>query len=543
MKSNLTIISLFIVLLLTAQSVVKFSPKIIPVSETEILNPGRGLAHWQQKAGIPFPTSDHYQRYRWSDLESTQGVYNFSLLRAEAEIAKNDPDGRGLYGLAVRCLDSGVDHCYPAYVDGLMSSWYSAKYKCWVPDWNDPQFLERQDSLVAALGREFNKDPRVGYVEIRSFGNWGEWHISGFETPPYPAIPITKATVQHMIDTYIKAFPDKQIIMLNDEFGGLEYAMTKTDLKYPIGWRRDSWPSSIMDYVKKASTWTKVSDRWKIAPVIIESIETKYFTFSSALPQVVDYHVSSIGGNLDASQWYSYTAGFQDTLLNCIKYSGYRYIVRNISYPDVFVPGQTINLKTEWSNVGLAPIYTDWKVSYRITNQTNGAVVFEIPSTINLRKLLPTYSHSTKVDTPVLYTDSCMLPDDFAKGNYNIEVIVSDPTSYLSPLKLAIQGRKTTGAYGLGTVVVDAQSAINDQYIRNDFAVLGITNSEIKIAFQTPGTCSYTLYNLAGNAVLNQGNMNANAGNYSIAIHAIPKGLYVLKMVKNNRVKSVRFMK
>ena len=542
MKSILTTIFAFVVILSTAQNIVKFSPVVIPISDTEILNPGRGLAHWQAKSGIPYPSIDHYQRYRWSDLETTQGVYNFSLLTAEAEIAKTDPDGRGLYGLAIRCLDSGIDHCYPAYIDGLMSSWYSAKYKCWVPDWNDPQFLERQDSLVANLGRTFNNDDRVGYVEIRSFGNWGEWHMSGFETPPTPAIPITKATVQHMIDTYIKAFPNKQIIMLNDEYGGLEYAMTKTDLKYPIGWRRDSWPSEIMDYVKKASTWAKVSERWKTAPVIIESIETKYFTFSSALPQVVDYHVSSIGGNLDASQWNLYTTGFKDTMLNCIKYSGYRYIIRSVSSPAVFVPGQTINLKSEWSNVGIAPIYRDWKVSYHITNQTTGALVLEIPSTIDLRKLLPTYSFATTVDVPIIYDDSFVLPANFSKGNYNLEIMVSDPTNYLSPLKLAIQGRKTTGAYGLGAILVDTQNAINELTLQNDFFVAGITNSEIKLTFQTPGVYSYSVFNLEGKPVL-ANNMNFNIGDQYININSIPKGFYILKMTKDNISKSIRFVK
>ncbi|MFZ4726154.1 MAG: DUF4832 domain-containing protein, partial [Paludibacter sp.] len=527
---------------ISAQNTAKFTPVVIPMTDPEVLNPDRGLAHWQQKSGIPYPTIDHYQRYRWSDVEKSQGVYDFSLFEAEAQIAKNNPDGRGLYGFAVRCLDSGVDHCYPAYLDGLMSSWYSAKYKCWVPDWNDPQFLERQDSLVAALGRKYNKDPRVGYVEIRSFGNWGEWHMSGFETPPYPVIKITKATIQHMIDTYIKAFPDKQIITLNDDVGGLEYALTKTDLKYPIGWRRDSWPSGIMDYVKNATTWPIVSERWKIAPVLIESIETKYFTFSSALPQVVDYHVSSIGGNFDPSQWNAFSAGFKDTIVNCIKYSGYRYIIRSVSSPDVFVPGQTINLKSEWSNVGIAPIYRDWKITYRITNQSTGALVLEIPSAIDLRKLLPTYSHATKVDNPVFFDDSFVLPNSFVKGNYNLEVIVSDPTSYLPPLKLAIQGRKTTGAYGLGTIVVDSQNAVNDITIQNDFFVAGVSNSAIKLTFQTSGVYSYALYNLEGKPVL-ANNMNFNAGDQFIDINNIPKGFYILKMSKGNNSKSIRFVK
>ena len=541
MKFSLTSVSLFFTFILSAQTIVNFSPIVIPITDTEILNPGRGLARWQLKEGFAIPCVDHYRRLLWSDVEKSQGVYDFSILKAEAEAAKNDADGRGLFGLAVRVIDSGVDNCYPAYLDGLMASWYSAKKLCWVPDWNDPQFLERQDSMVAALGREFNNDPRVGYVEIRSYGNWGEWHMSGFETPPAPATAVTTATVQHMIDTYIKAFPDKQLIMLSDQAVALDYALSKTDLKFPIGWRRDSWLNNLFDDWKNSIAYTKAMERWKTAPVIIESIAQPRIYYNLALNQVINYHVSSIG-NTNAATWSALTQGAKDTVMNCVKYSGYRYILRNISYPETFVPGQIINLKTEWSNVGVAPIYQDWKVSYRITNQTNGAVVFEIPSAIDLRKLLPTYSHSTKMDTPVLYTDSVTLPSDFAKGNYNIEVIVSDPTKYLPPLKLAIQGRKTTGAYGLGTIVVDAQSGIKELAMHNEFFLTNCSNSEVKLTFQTAGIYSFSVYNIQGKAVL-VNSKNVEPGDLIIDINSIPKGFYILKIAKGNIYKSFRFVK
>ncbi|MFZ4726153.1 MAG: DUF4832 domain-containing protein [Paludibacter sp.] len=541
MKSIITSVFLFIYIAIFAQNVTKFTPAIIPITDSEILNPGRGLARWQLKEGFAIPCVDHYRRLLWSDVEKSKGVYDFSLLRAEAEATKNDADGRGLFGLAVRVIDSGVDNCYPAYLDGLMSSWYSAKKLCWVPDWNDPEFLERQDSLVAALGREFNNDPRVGYVEIRSYGNWGEWHMSGFETPVSPVTVVTTATVQHMIDTYIKAFPDKQLIMLTDQAVALDYALSKTNLKFPIGWRRDSWLNNLFDDWKNSIALTKAMERWKSAPVIIESIAQPRIDYNLALRQVLNYHVSSIG-NTNAATWSALTQGAKDSVMSCVKFSGYRYIVRSVSYPDVFVPGQTINLKSEWSNVGVAPIYREWKVSYRITNQSTGALVLEIPSAIDLRKLLPTYSHATKVDNPVLFDDSFVLPASFVKGNYNLEVIVSDPINYLSPLKLAIQGRKTTGAYGLGTVLVDTQSAINELTLQNDFFLTGVSNSEIKLTFQTAGIYSYTVYNLEGKTVL-VNNMNFNIGDQYIDIYSIPKGFYILKIVKGNNSKSIRFVK
>ena len=86
----------------------------------------------------------------------------------------------------------GSDKAYPEYLDSKMNSWYSSKKNCTVPDWNNAYLLERLDSLVAALGRTFNKDERIGYFEIRSYGNWGKWHLGNFEPliPPFNLTPV-----------------------------------------------------------------------------------------------------------------------------------------------------------------------------------------------------------------------------------------------------------------------------------------------------------------------------------------------------------------
>jgi len=533
----------FFAFIISAQTDVNYKPTVIPVTDTEILNNGRGLFRWINREGLPYPSMDNYSRYSWSDLESSQGVYNFTALKTEAEYAKNDPDGRGTFVFGVGALSMNKEYCYPTYLALRMNTWYSDIKKCWVPDWNSPYFLERQDSLVANLGRTFNNDERISAVEIRSYGNWGEFHVSGFETPPSPVTGVTTATLQHMIDTYIKAFPNKQLIIMSDNAVALDYAMSKTGLKYPIGWRRDSWCNSVFDAVKSSSAWTKASNRWKTAPVLIESYGKPNVNYGLALNHVVDYHVSGIGNSDAIATWNSLAQTDKNILINCFKYSGYRFIIRSITYPATFVPGQTINLKSEWSNVGVAPIYRDWKVTYRITNQTTGAVVLEIPSVIDLKLLLPTYSYTTTIDTPIFYNDSFVLPANFTTGNYNLEVIVSDPTNYLAPLKLAIQGRKTTGTYGLGAITVDAQNAVTEQYMLNDFFITGISNSEIKLTIQTAGVYSYSVYNLEGKAVLAKCNLTLNSGDQYIDINAIPKGFYIFKMSKDNNFRSIRFVK
>ena len=154
-------------------------------------NPWVGLYRWINREHVSVPTMDSYNRFFWSAVETSPGVYDFSKLKAEAQSTSTDPDGKGTYGFGIRCMDMNTDRAYPAYLDPKMNSWYSDIKKCWVPDWNNEYFLTRLDSVVATLGREFNKDSRIGFVEIRSYGNWGEWHMSGYENPVAPVVKIT----------------------------------------------------------------------------------------------------------------------------------------------------------------------------------------------------------------------------------------------------------------------------------------------------------------------------------------------------------------
>jgi hypothetical protein len=415
-------------------------------------NPWVGLYRWINREHAPVPTMDSYNRFFWSSVETSPGVYDFSKMKAEAENARTDPDGKGTYGFGIRCMDTNTDRAYPAYLDPKMNAWYSDIKKCWVPDWNNEYFLTRLDSMVAALGREFNKDPRIGFIEIRSYGNWGEWHMSGYENPVAPAVKITVPTIQRMINMYVKAFPNKQIIMMSDNPDGLDYAMSITGLTYPIGWRRDSWCNPVFPALKNSAAWPKASIRWKTAPVIVEGYGSSGTgeNYPSGLSQVIEYHVSSIANNFD--KWSSMTQTDKDLVMNSAKIAGYRFVLRSLTYPSTLVSGVSATIKSIWSNVGVAPVYQNWKVSYRLCDKISGVVKGEIPSSLNLRTLLPTLDQTTKIDTPIVIEDAIVLPSGLAIGEYELELCISDPTGYRLPLRLAIAGRKSNGAYSMGSI-------------------------------------------------------------------------------------------
>lgn len=525
----------------------RYSLPVIPLAENDIVNPDRGFCRWNGNEMAPFPVIDRYARYNWTVFETSEGVYNFSTLYNEAAAAYNDPDGRGTFGLAFRCVVQGTDHAYPAYMDAKMNSWYSNNKKCWVPDWNSPYFLERHDSLVANLGRAFNKDPRIGYVEIRTYGNWGEWHMSGgFENPPAPLTAITPATIHHIIDVFVKAFPDKQLIMMSDNMVGLEYAMSKTGLKYPIGWRRDSWCNSWFRNVSVTSStsWPLAKDRWKTAPVIVEGYGNTGMTYTLGQQQVIDYHISSIGnGNFGTGlTWNTMTAEARDAMLNSAKTSGYRYILRDVTTSSALIPGQPVRFVANWSNVGVAPAYRNWQVKFRLVHPTTGSLIWETTSKLNLKLLLPTYNFSTMVDTPFTIDETFNLPKDINFGTYSLEVLIADAENYFSPLKLANQNRKSSGAYPIGNIVVDTLNAIKKETALPAIVFQSFSNQKISLNVHVADNYAITLHDTIGKNIFSIQEFLAEGLN-SIQTPACPDGFYLLNIASRGISKSIKLVK
>ena len=46
----------------------------------------------------------------------------------------------------------------------------------WEPDYNDPVFLEKLDHFLGAMARRYDGNPNVAFIDVGSFGVWGEGH-------------------------------------------------------------------------------------------------------------------------------------------------------------------------------------------------------------------------------------------------------------------------------------------------------------------------------------------------------------------------------
>jgi hypothetical protein len=57
-------------------------------------------------------------------------------------------------------------------------------------------------------------------------------------------------------------------------------------------------------------------------------------------------------------------------------------------------------------------------------------------------------------------TDEFVLPKDLLAGNYNLNLIIKDPTGYRQPLPLAIKGRNVDGSYTLKTIGISSKQQV-----------------------------------------------------------------------------------
>ena len=415
----------------------------IPGSSNIMLNPERGFFKWNGQNVAPVKSMDSYARYNWSMLETSCNIYNFNPISSAAAAASNNG---GKFSFGVRCLVEGTSNAMPGYLSSNMPlKWWSNIKNCCVPDWNDAYFLKRVDALASNLGANFNNDPRIDYVEIRTYGNWGEWHVSGFETPSNGASNLFDSSTNSIIDSFVKWFPNKQVIMMSDNDHGLAYSMGKNNA---IGWRRDSWGHSIMENITSKVAWSSTSNRWTTAPVIVESIGTANGGMNSniTVAQIQNYNVSRIGnGNFwSTSNWADIPVGLQTCILDSAASAGYIYGVSSIQFPSTWSVTGNNTIQSSWYNIGNAPTYHSWQLKYRLLSGSN--IAWTGISSLSLKSLLP---------GNVSVTDLFTFSGGVTAGSYVFDFIVVDTEKYYQPMNIAISNSKNgNGGYTIATIVV-----------------------------------------------------------------------------------------
>lgn len=158
-------------------------------------------------------------------------------------------------GLPMRRWTNTNTQPFPAAVD-------------FTPDYEDPRLRAALTNFIHALGRRYDGDPRLGFIEIGLLGTWGEWH-----NWPHDDWFASKTVQGEVMDAFAAAFRTTRLLA--------RYPAGPEDLRYaanaqrPFGYHDDSFAWATVHTGRPSESWyfetrlraAGAADKWRTQPI------------------------------------------------------------------------------------------------------------------------------------------------------------------------------------------------------------------------------------------------------------------------------------
>ncbi len=353
---------------------------ITPQRSNDIrLNPGKGWVLYgspsdQSPSTMAYATVG-YVRYDWSMIEPTEGHYNWSMI--DYDLNSWVAQGKQFaFGVMNANSSDQTQYVTPSWVfaDGAKSvrcttfddltGKMGMQYE---PVWDDPVFLQKVRDFLTALAKRYDNNPNIAYIDVRSYGNWGEQHVYGIP----PSIPLSAKGVQTHIQMYRDAFKHTQIIApwgTPDYNGTYDWAVNNG-----VGMRRDGM---IVD--SNGAELTRAQGK---APSVFEFYGSYQWLNASGywngtkLRQAVEIGKPSYIG---MGQWGNdaqVMLGNEPSLINDLaNHMGYDFTLTSATLPSTITANQPANISLSWANGGVSYLYKPAGVAIALLDSSNNVV-------------------------------------------------------------------------------------------------------------------------------------------------------------------------
>lgn len=333
-----------------------------------------------------------YLRLAWSYLEPEEGKFNWSILDTPAQrwIAKGFQ-----IALRISCSESNPDQPYatPKWVRDAGAQGYpftrgkgvDPNGSNWEPKFDDPVFLEKLDHFLAALAARYDGNPEVAFIDVGSFGVWGEGHTGGSTRLPYDA-----RTLKLHLDLHRKHFK-KTVLAVNDDFAnhgrGLELIHAARDLGMTL---RDD--SILVQCGDQAYHKPYLADLfWPRLPVVLEmehygnsANRGCWEDGSLYLKAIEDYHASYATVHWQPREFLEKNRD----LVNKINLRlGYRLQLLEASWPAEISRSEPLAAGYRWRNAGVAPCHTGGYPAITLKDAKGGVAAVLVDEGFDVRVL------------------------------------------------------------------------------------------------------------------------------------------------------------
>lgn len=404
-----------------------------------------------------------YLRVPWAFVEPEEGKFNWALLDTPAQrwIAK----GKRV-AFRLTCSENWVKYATPEWVKnaGAKGTFYTfgkgpdPNGQFWDPDFGDPVFLEKLERFLAAMGARYDGNPDVAFVDVGTYGMWGEGHtFMSSRVPDDRADPV----VRKHIDLHVKHFPRTLLCISDDAAGhdkpGRNFPLTDYAFSKGVSLRDDS---ILVQAPPRAWYHAEMAQQfWPKLPVILEhehyggsKQRGAWGDGSLLLKAVEDYHASY----MSIHWWPRVELEENRALIERInRRMGYRLQLRGISWPKEVTIDKRFTVDSTWANAGVAPCYPGGFMALTLKDEKGGIVALLSDESLNMRDL----GVGPPDQAPEKLNKSSFLVGHVAPttkpGTYDVYVSVGrrDGTPTIS---LPLAGHDGQKRYKLGTVTLRA---------------------------------------------------------------------------------------
>jgi Domain of unknown function (DUF4832) len=245
------------------------------------------------------------------------------------------------------------------------------------PDYQNQQLRRSMKALIAALGKKYDGDPRVGFITAGLLGTWGEWH-----TYPRTDLFASKTVQNEVMDAYEAAFKVTPV-MLRYPIGD-QHQDKAQNAQRKFGYHDDSFAWNTIDSGKKDDDWfyvpslkaagTAAEVKWQTAPIggeIRPEAWGEVFDERHSKAEIQDFRKCV---NATHASWLMDSGMFTGPT-NVDRIERAKQEVRQMGY-EFHVPAINIDKITagklpvtvELINRGVAPFYYNWPVELGVVS-------------------------------------------------------------------------------------------------------------------------------------------------------------------------------
>lgn len=407
----------------------------------------------------------------WARIEKEEGIYDWTLLdqiidyyvamgkRINFRIATDTLMLPNTYNGTPEWLFNKYN--VPYQVHNYTDPGPVQTYK--VVDTRNVDYQRHLKLFLEALAEKYQDNPMIDVVEIRGWGNWGEWH-SGYD---YPTMENRMKALQDIIDEYVDAF---------EATGKLLVLSAAWDpMHMPYDSYEDYYEWSAFDYAMRLDnvTFRRDSGGNLLNYPTDERLLSDFFRSGKRLPLFGEY-ASGIAQAYSSQFGFDLIGGIDDilfkmrpnysTVLGWVNSAvaqvaddgnsalwqrgnekmGYRLAVDYARIPKQAKPGTELDLMFAFSNSGVGRFWYKYPLKISLLNESGQAVYSQIDQNFDARTfILGEVNH--------VYT-KLNVPNNLTPGNYTVAISIADELGNPA-IRLGMGGEiDDTKVYALGDV-------------------------------------------------------------------------------------------